>query len=187
MSDKVDPILKSDFEFENSEVNIVSTRDSPEIKLGGVKVGPFEEGKEYRVRFWIARELYRAGLARIKDDDLLDSVKLYKIHWTERVQPVRKISPLPNHFYPLLRWYLTKLKSEVRRNPERLSEYEKVKKLSGDILSCRLRKIVVLASSPGKVTSIIPNLTYEEKWLYERLYEMIEGWRKKILSLEEGE
>ena len=114
-------------------------------------------------------------------------MKLYKIHWTERVQPVRKISPLPNHFYPLLRWYLTKLKSEVRRNPERLSEYEKVKKLSGDILSCRLRKIVVLASSPGKVTSIIPNLTYEEKWLYERLYEMIEGWRKKILSLEEGE
>ncbi|MEM2875902.1 MAG: hypothetical protein QXL67_02985 [Candidatus Bathyarchaeia archaeon] len=187
MEDTENSILKSNFEFENSEVSIVSTRDFPEIELGGFKVGPLEEGKEYKVKFWVAQQLLNIGLARTKDEDLLDSIKLYKIHWTERVQPVRQVSPLPSHFYPLLRWYLTKLKREAIKNPEKLNEYEKVKKLSQDILNCRLNKIIMLASSSVKAMNIIQNMTSEEKWLHESMCTMIEKWRSKILSLEEVE
>ncbi|PDM26997.1 hypothetical protein CP083_01030 [Candidatus Bathyarchaeota archaeon B24-2] len=180
----VDPILKAEFEFENSEVTIVSTRDLPEVELGGVKVGPLEEGKEYKVMFWIAKELVKAGLAQIREESLLDSMKLYKIHWTERVQPTKQVSPLPQHFYPMLRWYLNNLKGEMTKNPEKVSEYEKAKKLSQDILSCRLRKVVVLASSTGVPARVIQNLTGEEKWLYQELHRIIEEWRNRILSLE---
>ncbi|MCD6528941.1 DNA replication complex GINS family protein [Candidatus Bathyarchaeota archaeon] len=187
MTVSVDPILKAEFEFENSEITVVSTRDLPEMELGGVKVGPFEEGKEYKVMFWVARELVKAGLAQVRSGELLDSIKLYKIHWTERVQPTKQVSPLPQHFYPLLRWYLDNLKNEMSKNPEKVSEYEKARKLSQDILSCRLRKVVVLASSMEAPMRVVQNLTEEEKWLYQKLHRIIEDWRNRILSLEVGE
>ena len=70
-----------DFEFENSPVKITARRNCPEIKLAGLKVGPLEEGKEYELMYWVARELEKAGIARLNEKELLDAVKLYKIHW----------------------------------------------------------------------------------------------------------
>ena len=63
-------INDEDFVFENTPVKIVASRACPEIELVGFKVGPFEEGKEYEVRFWIAREMEKAGVAvRLEDCD----------------------------------------------------------------------------------------------------------------------
>jgi len=50
-------IEDSDFTFENKLVSIVAMRDCSKIEIGGLSVGPFEEGQEYKVRFWIAKEL----------------------------------------------------------------------------------------------------------------------------------
>jgi len=58
--------------------------------LAGLEVGPFEEGREYEIRFWIARELEKVGVIRFRGEDMLDVVKLTKIHWKERVQPTNK-------------------------------------------------------------------------------------------------
>ena len=40
-------IEKTDFCFENSLVRVIADRNSPEIKLSGLSLGPFEEGNEY--------------------------------------------------------------------------------------------------------------------------------------------
>jgi len=185
MSTMDDPIEISNFKFKNSEVRITVNRSQPEIKLGGITVGPFEEGREYRVKFWIAQELSRAGIVNIKDEDMINAVKLYKIHWTERVQPVKRISSLTEHFYPLLRFRISQLRSEAMKKPEKLRDYENFVKLSQDILNSRLKKIILLASSTEKTAGITQNLTIEEKWLYERLTKIIEHWRRRILSLGE--
>ena len=34
-----------DFSFEHSPVKIIANRNCPEIKLAGLNIGPFEEGK----------------------------------------------------------------------------------------------------------------------------------------------
>ena len=39
------------FEFENVMVRIVASRNCPEIELAGLKIGPFEEGGEYEIKF----------------------------------------------------------------------------------------------------------------------------------------
>ncbi|HDJ05130.1 MAG TPA: hypothetical protein ENF85_03940, partial [Candidatus Bathyarchaeota archaeon] len=54
-------IRDADFMFENRIVRVAADRDSPEIELAGFKVGPFEKGKEYELRLWLARELEKAG------------------------------------------------------------------------------------------------------------------------------
>ena len=168
--------------FENTPVKIVASRNCPEIWLAGLKVGPFEEGKEYEVRFWVARELEKAGIARFREEELLDAVKLHKMHWKERVQPVREISSLSEDFYSKLRRYLASLKKEAATNPEKLKEYEKAKKITRDIIDCRLKKIVSLASTPGQTSQILKNLTREERVLYQCLSDFIDDWRSAILK-----
>ncbi len=177
-------IEEMDFIFQNTPVKVVANRSHPEIELIGLKVGPFEEGKEYEVKFWIARELEKNKIARIREDYMLTLVKLYKIHWRERVQEARQLAPMSEDFYPKLRKLLADLKREALSNAEKIKEYEKAERLSKDILNCRLKKIVSLASAPAQTDQTLKNLTMEERSLYEQLHELINQWKEKTLKLE---
>ena len=158
-------------------------RDCQEIQLPCLTIGPLKEGKEYEVKFWVAKELEKAGVARFHDEELLDAVKLYKLHWKESVQPVKQIAPLPEDFYPKLRRYLNSLKMQCIKRPEKMKEYEKVIRLSHDIINCRLKKIVSLSSAPQQSNQILNNLTKEEHDIYKSLYANISEWRSKILKI----
>jgi len=187
-ADPVTTIRDADFVFENLVVKIVANRDSPKIDLPGVKVGPFKEGKEYEVRYWIARELKKAGIAHIRMDEPLDLVMLNKIHWKERVQASQRGTSLPEDFYPKLRRYLEELNEEAIKKPEKRSDYEKAKNLSDDITQMRLKKIVSLSSSARDQTGqILRSLTKEEKYVYDCLHKIISEWKTEILKTQGGD
>jgi hypothetical protein len=175
-----------DFSFEHSLVKIIANRNCTEIKLAGLNIGPFEEGNEYEVPFWIAQELEKAGIARLREEERLDTAKLYKIQWTERVQSVGQISKLPENFYPKVRRYLIELKEDAAKAPEKLREYEKSGHVTQDIVNSRLKKIVSLASAPPQTEQTLKNFTVEERFLYERLNKLIHEWKNQILECEEG-
>ena len=182
LSSRESSIEDADFIFENTPVRVVALRNSPKINLIGVEVGPFNEGNEYSVKFWIAKELEKGGVVRFPEEETLDASRLYKIQWTERIQPVSQISSLPEMFYPRLRHLLAELKRSSKNNLENMKRYETMRRLSQDIITCRLKKIISLAStSGGGVEQILKNLTVEERKLHEDLRRTIKGWRTKIL------
>ncbi len=111
-------------------------------------------------------------------------MKLHKIHWKERVQSVKQFSPLLEDFYPRLRRYLSRLKEDAVKNPEKMKERDRASRLSRDIVNCRLKKIVSLASAPAQTNQFLKNLTREERAIYERLHTIISEWRTKILKVE---
>lgn len=176
-------IKDEDFVFENTPVRIIVNRKCPEIELAGLKIGPFHEGKEYEVRFWIAEELEKAGIARLREEEMLDAMKLHKIHWKERVQSVKQISSLQEDFYPRLRRYLSSLREDAVKKPEKMKEYERASGLSRDIVDCRLKKIISLSSASAQTEQFLKSMTREERAIYERLHEIISSWRNKILKL----
>lgn len=169
-----------DFNFENSPTKLVATKSSPEIKVAGETVGPLEEGQEFQVKFWVALELVKAGIARFHEDQL-DLTGLNKLYWIVNVQTGTRISSLPENFYPKLRRYLAELREST--DPPKLQEYEKATRIVNDIVNCRLRKIVGLASSPPQTDEVLRNLSEEERILYTYIYGIVADWRKKILNL----
>ena len=181
-ADPVKSIRDADFVFQNTPIKIVANRDSPEIDLPGVKVGPFKEGKEYEVRFWIAQELKKSGIAHIREEEPLDFKMLNKIQWKEGFQTAQRVTALPEDFYPKLRRYLEELNDAAIKKPEKREIYEKSKNIADDITRTRLKKIVSLASSPKQTRQILGNLTEEEQMLYDYLYEKISKWRTEILK-----
>lgn len=176
-------ICSLDFAFENLPVRVVANRNCPEIKLAGLNVGPFEEGNEYEVPYWVAVELQKFGIVRPRGEEMLDASMLYKIHWKERAQSTGQVSSLPEDFYPKIRRLLAELKGEIAKQPEKMRDYERVKQLSQDIVNLRLKKIVSLAATPSQTEQFLKSLTQEERLLYEELYRDINLWRTKILEL----
>jgi hypothetical protein len=176
-----------DFGFENTVVRVAVNRSLPETKLAGICVGPFEEGNEYEVPYWVGRELEKSGIARFRKDECLDAGKLFKIQWKERAQTAGQISTLSDDFYPKLRRYIAELKEGSLRAPEKMREYETIMHLTRDVVNSRLRKIIALASSPTQTDQIVKNLTGEERFLYDHLSNVINNWRKQILEYEWAE
>jgi len=187
-ADPAKAIRNADFVFENAPVKIVANRNSPAIDLPGTKVGPFTEGKEYEVKFWVATELKNAGIVHIRMEEPLDLMMLNKIHWKERVQTSQKLTSLPEEFYPKLRRCLEELSEEAIKKPEKRADYDKAKNLSDDITRMRLKKIVALASSGrDQAGQILRSLTKEEKYVYECLQKIISEWKTEILKPQGGD
>ena len=181
-------IRDADFIFENISVIVVANRNNPQIDLPGMKVGPFQEGKEYELKFWVAKELEKSGIVRIRIKEPLDLMILNKIHWKELVKTSQKLTSLPSFFYPKLRRYLKELSEIAIKKPEKRVEYEKAKNNSNDIVQMRLKKIISLASSGRDQTGqILRTLTKEEKYAYDHLHKFISEWKNEILKMKEDD
>ena len=174
-------IGRLDFCYENSLTAVVANRNFAEMKLAGLNVGPFDEGNEYQIYYWIAKELQNAGIVHIREEELLDGSKLYKVQWKEGVQVPGMISELPQNFYPKLRRCLFFAETEAVQ-PEKIQEYHKVKALAKDIINSRLKKIIALSSASAQSDQILKKLTSEEKIIYEQLVEIISTWKNQILQ-----
>jgi hypothetical protein len=173
-----------DFRFENSRVKIIANRNYPEMKLAGIKIGPFQEGNEYEAYYWVAEELASAGIVHFREEDNLDATKLYKVQWKERVQVAGQISELPEDFYPKLRRYLKWMKHDLAKQPEKIQEYQKAKHLADDIVNSRLKKIVTLSAGPMQAEQILSKLTAEERLVYMQMGKVVSQWRTQILHHE---
>ena len=175
-------IYTLDFCYENSLVKIVANRNCPEIKLAGLSVGPFDEGNEYEIYFWVAKVLASAGIVHFREDDVLDATKLFKAQWKEGVQIPGQISELPGDFYPKLRRFIADLKDQAQRQSEKYQEYDRAKQLARDIVNSRLKKIVSISAAPTQSDQVLKKFTSEEKLVYEQLVRIISEWKTKILE-----
>ncbi len=175
-------ICTLDFCYENSMVKIVANRNCPEIKLVGLTVGPFDEGNEYEVYFWVAKELASAGMVHFRENELLDATKLFKAQWKEGVQIPGQIGELPDDFYPKLRRYLMELKEQSQKQSEKYQEYDRARQLARDIVNSRLKKIVAISSAPTQSELVLKKFTNEERLISDQLVKLISGWKNNILE-----
>jgi len=183
MSCEIAKILNSiALEYDNSDVKVIAKQASLEIDVAGT-IGPFEAGREADMKLWVARELAVTGIVKFREEDSITPAALNKIHWRETLQGGMQIVQLPQFFYPKLRNLLSELREQSRNEPTKIQEYQKAIHLSQDIITCRLKKIVNLASAPAQTNNILGNLTKEEQALYKISRNAVDEWRKNILSI----
>ena len=123
-------------------------------------------------------------MVHFREEDVLDTNKLFKAQWKEVVQIPGQISDLPGDFYPKLRRFLQDLKEQATQTQqsEKYQECDRVKQLARDIVNSRLKKIVALSATPGQSDQVLKKLTGEERIIYEQLVKLISEWKAKILE-----
>ena len=171
------------FDFEHELIRIIIVKDIPNIKLKSFSIGPFKSNQEIELMYWVAEELVKSGLARYRDQDLLDMQKLSKIHWRDTIPTSRQVPSLPRNFYFMLRKFLKGINEERKRDPSKIMLYEKVLGLSKDIINCRVRKIISLAAISTDSRNIIENMAAEEIALYNRLGALITNWKENLIKI----
>jgi len=173
-----------DFDFENSSIRVVVTREIPEMprmpKLTSARVG-----LEVEVPYWVAHELVQGGYVKFREEDVITYNSLSKIHWKETIPASRQIPSLPGNFYCILRRHLAELRKQSKQDQVKLRELERTETLVRDIVNVRIRKIVSLSASPTPSGELIQGLTHEERGLYAVLNQTIEGWKNKLLERDE--
>jgi len=108
-------IVDFDFSLENEIVNVIATKNLRDIDLVGLMIGTHSVGDEFQVRLWVAEQLSDAEMVRLKEEETIDLMSLQKIQWIETsLQTGRRISELPETFYPKLRRYIRQLEKERR-------------------------------------------------------------------------
>lgn len=173
-----------DFEFENTTTRSIALSNLQELKLVGLTVNSVQKGKELEAKNWIALRLVKSGYARFHDEYSMNILSLNKIHWKEtKLQKGRRISSLPEFFYPRLRRYLNELKEKATSDVSFAKEYDRADRLARDIVHCRLKKIVSLSASPSQTENVLSSLSKEERILYDNLRFKILKWNSKILRI----
>lgn len=171
-------IRDNDFMYQNAPVKIIANRNSPEIKLVGFTVGPFEEGVYYEERFWVAEELVRSGIARFHEGELLDLKTLSMYHARMKVSPYPNFQELPQFFYPKARRFLSQLKEKAMKDPDSLMQYKNALNMFKDIYRARKSKINSAAKNDAMTEQYLENLTPEEKALYQTIKDANDRFEK---------
>jgi hypothetical protein len=171
-----------DFDFENSQIRIILTREIPDLPPKLSRTLSAKIGQEVEVPYWTARELVQLGYARFREEDTLNYNSLSKVHWRETIPASRQLPALQANFYCLLRRHMSDLKESSKRDQVKLRELERTENLVRDIVNCRIRKIVSLAASPTPSEELIQGLTYEERNLYAVLNNTIVEWKGKLVG-----
>ena len=174
----------ADINFTNYPVKVIFVRDFPEITLARKKIGPFKEGSETELIYWIAEKLVDLGFVKFKEEEFNLSV-LSKVHWRETLPGSRQLSKLDKNFYCQLRKFLKKLSKEKSKEAKKIREYEKALILSKDLVDCRVRKIVSFAAASVTPKELLEKFSIEEEQLYEKVRNIIFEWKKDVLGDEE--
>jgi len=169
--------------FENMPIRLVASRNIPRMETAGIFIEETETGKELIVSQWLAWELVEAGLARFADYGVSND-EWTQIHYRERFQPLGRLAPLPDRYYP--RAYLTfkRLEKEAGGDSARLEGLNRLRGMYRDILESRISRIVRLASMEAKVSSTA--LQPEEVPIYDKMHGLVSLWRSKMRGVALG-
>ena len=147
-------------------------------------LGPYRQGQEVELPFWIAVHFVQMGYARFRDEDQLTLNTLSTTHYKETLPGSRQIPKLAKNFYFQVRRLIRDLKAQEAKDRTKGRDLDKAISLSRDIVNIRVKKIASLSASGEQPTELTSNLTAEELALYRNIRNGVESWRKDILGRE---
>lgn len=166
--------------FLNSTRGCTVRTDVPELLIGGHKIGPFQSESRVDLPNWVIESLTKHELVDIVPEDNYESLKnLQSLYNNEEDQP-HKLQPFHPLLYSALSRKMLQLQSDkTSLDPRRYDEIENMQRMIPFLVETRLSKIMRVAKS-GAYQDKRKQMTNEERWLCEKLGEILSIWRKTV-------
>ncbi|MHA1608149.1 MAG: hypothetical protein ACTSWP_11590 [Candidatus Freyarchaeota archaeon] len=158
-------LLRSLFRLEEREVQVIVTKNMPQIALDDREIGPLMEGQTVSLPVWQVAPFIKANVVQCKHEEAINLAELYNYLWNEEQQP--PLQPLPDDFYIRLKIFIESSSEGDRR---------KIIPVVKDLLLKRAEKIVKAALKAGHTKKVSENMLGEERILYQQLSKMISQW-----------
>lgn len=176
----MDVLQRENFAFQNGEVKTECVKDHGGYTILGKKIGPFEKGKEYKLRFFIAVPFIKNNILKVAAGDKCDNldVQRYAISERDDQKLVRRERPF---FLNTIKEFKSFTKKEIEAGIRPSLDMDRYNSYLINILDSRLLKLLKLTKTP-----ISPDnerrLTNSEKILFGKVFSLINAWRSFFLS-----
>ena len=128
---------------------------------------------------WVAEVLINLDICESQEESF--SSEVFKAVNREKIAGTDKISKLNPDFYLKIRRHLAYANDMTsKRSPSSFQELDKTKTLIYDLISMRLRKILIIASSLSPPSDIREKLTPEEYQIFDTVYNLLQSWRALV-------
>ena len=175
-----DKLVRLNFIFKNQIITTECIKDYPGQSLLGETYGPFEKGKQYKLKFFIAMPFIKEKLLRVIDDEKCDNIDVQRFAINER-DDQSLIRRENKYFLNKIKEFRHFIEKEVDSNLRPKVELDRYRSYHANIVDSRLIKLLLLAKVDLSLNDE-QKLTNSEKKLFHHISKIIKIWRSFFLE-----
>lgn len=175
-----DQLLRLNFIFKNHIITTECIKNYPGQSFLGETYGPFEKGKQYKLKFFIAAHFVRSNFLKVIDDEKCDNIDVqrYAINERDDQSLIRRDT---KYFLNKIKEFRHFIEREVENNLRPKVELDRYKSYHTNIVDSRLIKLLRLAKVDLSLNDE-QKLTNSEKYLFQQFSRTIKVWRSFFLN-----
>lgn len=175
-----DQLTRLNFIFKNQVITTECIKDYPGQSLLGETYGPFEKGKQYKLKFFIAVPFIRDHYLKVIIDEKCDNIDVQRYAIKER-DDQGLIHRENKYFLNKIKEFKYFIENEVENNLKPKVELDRYRSYHSNIVDSRLIKLLLLAKVDLSLNDE-HKLSHSEKLLYLYFSRLIKIWREFFLE-----
>ena len=176
----IDSLNRINFIFKNQVIYIECLKDQNSFSIFGESFGPFEKGKKYRLKIFLAIPFIENNIMKIASSDHVDHVDVQRYAIAERDNQ-RLVQPDSDYFLNKIKEFQFFTQEEVKAGIKPKFDLDRFHSYLSNIIDGRLLKLLRLSRSKLSLDDE-KRLTSSEKILFNYIHEHIRTWRNFFLE-----
>ena len=177
----IDSLKQINFIFKNEEINTECINDYDEFSVLGEKLGPFEKGKKYKLKFFIASILIKYNILKVALNEKCDNIDLQRYAGSERDSD-KLIKREQNSFLNKIKEFRIFMEKEVKEGNKPQIFLDNYNSYFTNVLDSRLLKVLRMTKSLLNIDDE-KRLTDSEILLYNHIRDLLNNWRNFFLDI----
>ncbi|MBY9007131.1 MAG: hypothetical protein KGD63_10260 [Candidatus Lokiarchaeota archaeon] len=181
LKENLEDLLKRiNFIYKNQKIFTKCIKDFKGFSIFKERIGPYHEGKTYKLKLFIATPLIKNNILRIASEDKFENVNVQRDAIIERDS--LKLKELESkYFLDMVKEFRGFMKNAVKNGEKSKTDLDRYNSYSANIIDSRLLKLLRLATSELS-PSDEKKLTNSESVFIEKISEWITIWRNHYLN-----
>ncbi len=177
----LDSLRRINFIFRNEGIHTECIKNHKGFSILGDKLGPFEKGKKYKLKFFLAVPFIENNILKVAPHDKCDNVDLQRFAIEER-DDQKLIQREQDYFLNKIKEFNQFMEKDVKENNKPQKFLDDYKSYYTSVLDSRILKIMRIAKSDSSI-EVENRLAVSEHLLYNNIHKIINIWREFFLSL----
>ena len=175
----INSLKRVNFAFRNQDVSTECVKDHAGFSLFGKQLGPFEKGKNYRLKLFLAIPFIEHSILKIQSSEKCDNIDVQRYALAER-DAQQLIRQDTNYFLNKIKEFRKFMEKDILDDIKPRRDLENFNSYLMNIIDHRLLKILKLTKTDLSLDDE-RRLTNSEQVLFNRIHEVVNTWRNFYL------
>lgn len=177
--DFYDILERINFIYRNEEIYVDCVKDYHSFSLGESKFGPFEKGKRYRMKLFLAIPFIENDILKVATNDKYDNIVVQRYAITER-DDQKLVKQEIFYFLNKLKEFKAFVEIDVKSGKKTKIDLDRYNSYKTNVIDSRLLKLLRMATSDINLQDE-GRFTNSEKILFDRIQQLLKIWKSHFL------